>query len=78
MYINQIINLVTISGSKKTKLTVACFIYAVYNVHNHLRHNGNNSDLNKQLCMSLSAVAVPKLLRTAWEELFKHPHQLDL
>ena len=51
---------------------------AVYNIHNHLRHNGNNRDLNKQLYMSLSAVAVPKLLRTAWEELFKHPHQLDL
>ena len=55
---------------------MACFVYAVYTVHNQVRHSHNTTDLKHQLYMALSTVRLHEALRRLWDLLFHNPYML--
>ena len=61
-----------LEGDGKTRLCMACFVFAVYTVHNRVRHTNNITDLRQQIYMSLNLPSLPKPLRRAWEDLFNY------
>ena len=59
-----------LEGDGKTRLSMACFVFAVYTVHNNIRHSGDTHDLHKQIYMALNLPSLAKPLRKAWEDMF--------
>jgi len=56
--------------SDKERVAVSIFMFALYTMHNELRHNPCHTDLNRTIFRIMAEVYMPAKAMRAWEEVF--------